>query len=115
MRRARLIIMTDLLLRFFFGGIIISAFAILSDIFRPKSFAGLFGAAPSVALATLLLTITHSGRLYAATEGRSMIAGAIGTPSSLLIRYTPPALIVTLFLHPLWLGISFGLWAVFLR
>ena len=66
--------MTDLLLRFLFGGIIISGFAALGDIFRPKSFAGLFGAAPSIALATLGLTIAHSGRLYAAIEARSMIS-----------------------------------------
>ena len=33
---------------------------------RPKSFAGLFGAAPSIALATLGLTISQHGRQYAA-------------------------------------------------
>ena len=41
------------------------------------AFAGLFGAAPSVALATLGLTIVTDGKFYAAAEGRSMIAGAI--------------------------------------
>ena len=39
-----------------------SLFAILGDPLKPKSFAGLFGAAPSVALATLGLTIvTNAG------------------------------------------------------
>ena len=69
--------MTDLLLRFLIGGTVVSLFAVLGNIFRPRSFAGLFGAAPSIALATLGLTIHHDGKLYAATEARSMIAGAI--------------------------------------
>jgi hypothetical protein len=113
--------MTDLLLRFLFGGIIISVFAALGDIFRPKSFAGLFGAAPSIALATLGLTIAHSGSLYAAIEARSMVLGAIAffiyasAASFLLMRYKPPALAVTFALLPLWLGTSFGLWAIFLK
>jgi len=38
--------------RFLAGGIAVSAFAALGDTLRPKSFAGLFGAAPSIALAT---------------------------------------------------------------
>ena len=37
------------------GGIVVSVFAMLGDMLRPKSFAGLFGAAPSVALATLCI------------------------------------------------------------
>jgi Protein of unknown function (DUF3147) len=113
--------MTDLLLRFFIGGAVVSLFAILGDILRPKSFAGLFGAAPSIALATLGLTIHHNGKLYAATEARSMIAGAIAmaayaaTVSWILFRYKPPALAVTLAVLPLWFGVSFGLWHLCLR
>lgn len=38
--------MTDLIIRFLIGGMVVSSFALLSEIFRPKSFAGLFGAAP---------------------------------------------------------------------
>jgi hypothetical protein len=63
--------------RFLVGGIFVSAFAILSDILTPKSFAGLFGAAPSVALATLLLTLSNQGAGYAAIEARWMIGGAL--------------------------------------
>ena len=48
-------------LRFLAGGIAVSAFAALGDALRPKSFAGLFGAAPSIALATLLITLSHKG------------------------------------------------------
>jgi len=113
--------MTDLVLRFLIGGTVVSLFAILGDIFRPKSFAGLFGAAPSIALATLGLTIHHNGKLYAAIEARSMIAGAIAmsayvaTVSWVLFRFKPPALAVTLALLPVWFGVSFGIWHLCLR
>jgi hypothetical protein len=112
---------TDLILRFLIGGAMVSLFALLGDIFRPKSFAGLFGAAPSVALATLSLTIAKHGRLYAATEARSMTAGAIAfflyasAVSWLLIRYKPSALLATIGLIPLWFIASFSLWTLFLR
>ncbi len=56
----------------------VTAFALLADALRPKSFAGLFGAAPSAALATLSLTVQKECKLYASLEARSMILGAIG-------------------------------------
>src|ERR1700689_500567 len=68
-------------LRFLAGGIAVSAFAMLGDILRPKSFAALFGAAPSIALATLLITLSHKGAPFAAVEGRSMIVGAFALAS----------------------------------
>jgi hypothetical protein len=45
--------MVQILIRFLVGGAVLSVFAAIGDVLRPKSFAGLFGAAPSVALATL--------------------------------------------------------------
>ena len=67
----------QLFLRFVAGGALVSLFAVLGDVLKPKGFAGLFAAAPSVALATLSLTILTDGKSYAATEARSMIAGAL--------------------------------------
>jgi len=69
--------MTEALIRFVAGGTIVSLFALLGDILRPKGFAGLFAAAPSVALATLSLTAATRGASYAAVEARSMMAGAV--------------------------------------
>lgn len=66
-----------LLLRFVIGGLFVSALAMFAGALKPKSFAGLFGAAPSVALASLILTIRDHGTNYAATESRSMIAAAL--------------------------------------
>jgi hypothetical protein len=36
--------MEQYLIRFFAGGLMVSAFAAVGDVVRPKSFAGLFGA-----------------------------------------------------------------------
>jgi hypothetical protein len=35
--------MTEYVIRFLVGGAVVSAFAMLGDLLRPKSFAGLFG------------------------------------------------------------------------
>ncbi|MDH6259590.1 hypothetical protein M2427_003522 [Bradyrhizobium sp. BR13661] len=67
----------DHALRFVIGGIVVSLFAILGDVLRPKSFAGLFGAAPSVALGTLGLAYARHGGSYVSIEGRSMILGSL--------------------------------------
>ncbi len=113
--------MKELIFRFLAGGVLVSAFAFLGDIFRPKSFAGLFGAAPSIALATLALTILTDGKEYAAVEARSMVGGAIAfliyasVTSRLLMRYKPRALTATVALMPVWLGAAFALWFVCLR
>lgn len=53
--------MSDLVVRFLIGGAVVSVFSVLSDLFKPKTFAGLFGAAPSVALASLGLNVLHEG------------------------------------------------------
>jgi hypothetical protein len=99
----------------------VSVFALIGDLLRPKSFAGLFGAAPSIALASLALTIATEGKDYAALEARSMIAGAIAfflyasIVSKVMMRYKPPALAATLALMPVWLGAAYGLWFVWVR
>lgn len=66
-----------LILRFLVGGTIVSLSAVLGDLLRPKGFAGLFSAAPSVALGTLTLTVSSNGSRCAAIEARSMIAGEV--------------------------------------
>jgi hypothetical protein len=69
--------MSQVIIRFLAGGAIVSLFALLGDLLHPKGFAGLFAAAPSVALATLTLTVAAEGLGYAAVEARSMIAGEL--------------------------------------
>jgi hypothetical protein len=105
----------DILIRFLIGGLVVSAFAAIGDMFKPKSFAGLFGAAPSVALATLALTIASQGKLHAAAEAHSMIAGALAfclyalCVSYVLMRFDKSALLVTIALIPVWFAAAFAL------
>jgi hypothetical protein len=101
-------------LRFLAGGIAVSAFAALGDTLRPKSFAGLFGAAPSIAVATLLITLSQKGALFAATEGRSMILGAFAlaaysaTVCVLLKKLLLPSWTATLAALGVWFVIALG-------
>jgi uncharacterized membrane protein YjjP (DUF1212 family) len=62
----------DLLIRFFTGGIVVSLFALIGGVLRPKSFAGLFAAATSVALATITLTVMRKRPANAAIEELSI-------------------------------------------
>jgi hypothetical protein len=111
--------MGTVLIRFLVGGVVVSLFAALGDALRPKSFAGLFGAAPSIALATLGLTIRQNGKAYAALECRSMMLGALGffayalSVGWVLRRYRSSALVASLALLPIWFVVSLGLWLVF--
>jgi Protein of unknown function (DUF3147) len=111
----------DLIVRFLIGGIAVSAFASLGDVLKPKSFAGLFAAAPSIALATLGLTIGADGKIYAATEARSMIAGALVfflyayLCYYLMLRRKLKGLTVTLSALGLWLVCSLSVWFLVLR
>jgi hypothetical protein len=58
--------LSEAFVRFLIGGLFVSAFASIGGLFKPTSFGGLFGAAPSVALATLALTISKDGKAYVA-------------------------------------------------
>lgn len=110
--------MSDAIVRFFIGGLVVSAFSLISDLFKPKTFAGLFGAAPSIALATLGLTVLKQGQQYAATEAHSMILGAIAllvyatTLTYLILRFRFSALPVALAGLLLWMAVASGLWYV---
>jgi len=111
--------MTEYVIRFLVGGVIVSAFAMLGDLLRPKSFAGLFGAAPSVALATLGVAVVVHGADYAAVQSRSMISGAVAlslysaTVCQLLMRLQMRALPASLLAISVWLAAALGLQAVF--
>ena len=67
----------EYLFRFLAGGIVVSAFAVLGDVLRPKSFAGLFGAAPSVALATLSLALWKEGGDYVSIDLSAQVDGEV--------------------------------------
>ena len=105
----------DYIIRFLAGGAIVSVFAVLGDVLRPKSFAGLFGAAPSVALATITLAFLKEGPGFVAIESRSMIFGALALAlysiavCQLLLRVRTSALTATTTSLTVWLAVAFFL------
>lgn len=105
----------DYVIRVLAGGLVVSLFAIVGDVLRPKSFAGLFGAAPSVALATLSLAFWKQGSSYVAVEGRSMILGAVALAvysafvCQLLMRVRCSALTAASVATAAWLLVAIGL------
>ena len=111
----------ELIIRFLVGGSIVVAFAIIGDVLQPKSFAGIFGAAPSVALATLTLTYLTKGDSIAGLEGRSMVVGAIALLAYSLVtgwmllgrRMGSMAAAATAL--AVWGAVAFGIWGVALR
>jgi uncharacterized protein DUF3147 len=106
--------------RFLIGAIVVSVFAVLSDLFSPKSFAGLFAAAPSIGLATLSLAVADQGVGYASVEARSMMLGALAllvysqATAYVVMRYKWRSLPVSVVTMVLWFGVAFGLRFLFL-
>ena len=113
--------MTQLLIRFLVGGTIVSLFAVLGELLKPKSFAGLFGAAPSVALASFGLAVVTNGAAYAAQEARSMIVGAVAfffyalLSSRLMMRFYWHAVASSVGALAVWFVAAFLGWWVCLR
>jgi len=109
------------LYRFIVGGVVVSIFALLGTAVKPASFAGLFSAAPSVALATLGLTVAKEGSWFASVECKSMMAGAVAlclyslATSRMLMLGRLSALASTSLSMAVWFGSAFALWFGFLR
>lgn len=112
---------TELLLRFLIGGAVVCVFSAISAVIKPQSFAGIFGAAPSVALATLGLTFVLKPAAYVAAEGHAMLAGAVALGvyclfvAWLFLHFKHHPLLEATVPWLLWLGVAFGLWGVLLR
>jgi hypothetical protein len=99
----------------------VSLFATIGDVLKPKGFAGIFGAAPSVAFATLGLSVLTQSKALAAIESRSMIVGAIAfliyanACLFLMGKQHWKAAPATLMMLPVWGLVAFALWSWFLR
>jgi len=64
--------------KFLAGGTMVVLFALVSETFQPKRFAGLFSAAPSVLLASLIVTVVLKGTAPASASASGAVAGAVG-------------------------------------
>ncbi|MHB8412444.1 MAG: DUF3147 family protein [Candidatus Acidiferrales bacterium] len=111
----------QIVLRVLIGGSAVSVFSVLGDLFEPKSFSGLFGAAPSIALATLSLTVMADGKAYASVEARSMMVGTAAfflyasAVCWLMMRKRWPAKLAGSVSMLVWFAGAFGIWFAFLR
>ena len=100
----------ELLWRFLLGGALVSLFALIGDVVRPRRFAGIFGGAPSVALATLALTAAKPGPQTASLEARSMILSSLGF---VLYVYTAQQALATRRWSPMLVSLGgLGIWGL---
>jgi len=80
--------------------------------------AGLAGSAPSVALATISLTVLKEGRAFATVEARSMIIGALAFfayayfVSKVLIRKKISASLASAVCLAIWFCAAGALWYI---
>ncbi|MFD8027442.1 DUF3147 family protein [Streptomyces sp. NPDC059717] len=75
----------EIVLKSFIGGLFVVVFALLAETVQPKRLAGVFAAAPSVALGGLILTVVFKGNLEAARAAWGMVAGAVAFTAYCLV------------------------------
>jgi hypothetical protein len=107
-----------LALRGLAGGSLVVLFALIGEAVNPKTFSGLFSAAPSVAIASLALTVASEGTSKARQASIGMVVGAVGmVVCCVLAAVAVPRLRAfwgSLIAWGGWAVVSLGLyWAVF--
>ncbi len=108
-----------ILLKGVVGGVLVVVFALVGELVRPRSLAGVTSGAPSVAAAGLLVTLLTSGVAMAWNLSLGMIAGAVALVSWCLVGVDAVkrfgGLKGSLTATGLWFAVAFALWAVVLR
>jgi hypothetical protein len=66
-----------LALRGLAGGSLVVAFALVGEVLRPKAFSGLFSSAPSVAVASLAITVGFESVRKAGEASTGMVLGGL--------------------------------------
>jgi uncharacterized protein DUF3147 len=107
-----------LALRALAGGTLVVVFALIAEVVSPKAFAGLFSAAPSVAIASLAVTAVADGAGTARHESIGMTIGGIAmTACCVLAVVAIPrirAMWGSVVAWAAWLAVALGLyWSVF--
>lgn len=67
----------ELVVKALAAGVLVVVFAVLAETLKPKRFSGVFSAAPSVGLASLVVTAAFSGQHDVAQAAGGMIVGAV--------------------------------------
>jgi hypothetical protein len=105
----------DVVLRFVLGGTLVSVFGVIAAAFKPRSFSGLFAAAPAVAIASLAITYSTDGAATTAAAARWMLAGALAlfgysACSVALCQTRVPAWLAATTAWLVWLAVAVMLW-----
>ena len=101
------------------GGTFVAAFALVGEVLRPRGLAGIFAAVPSVALASLAVTVVATGTGSASSQLLAMIAGAAALAVYCLLTIESVkrfgALWGSVTAMVAWFAVAVGLWVVVLR
>jgi hypothetical protein len=108
-----------LVMRGLAGGTLVVVLALIGEVVRPKAFAGLFSAAPSVALASLAVTLVFEDVARARQDSIGMVVGGIGMSACCVVAAVAiprvRAAWGSLVAWVGWSAVAFGLyWAVFI-
>ena len=108
-----------LALRGLAGGTLVVTFALIGEVVTPKAFSGLFSCAPSVAIASLVITVMSQSTTKARLDSIGMVVGALGmTVCCVLAAVSIPRIHAIWGSVVAWIGwgaVALGLyWAVFI-
>ena len=96
------------------GGLAVVTFSLIGQAGHPKRFAGIFAAAPSVALASLALTVLAKGPEATVPYAQGMLIGSAGMfaycLASLLLINRLHALVGSLLAWLAWFAVAGGLY-----
>jgi Protein of unknown function (DUF3147) len=101
------------------GGLAVVAFSLIGESARPKRFAGLFAAAPSVAIASLAITVLQKGPAGTVPYAQGMLIASAGMLAyclaSLVLIERVHALVGSLLSWIAWFAVAGGLYFAFGR
>jgi hypothetical protein len=111
--------LTTLALKGVAGGVLVVVFAVIGEVIRPRSIAGIISGAPAVASAGLAVTVLTTGVMSAWDQSLAMIAGAAGLIVWCLVAVDTVkrfggwkgSLAATV----VWFAVTFSLWGLLLR
>jgi hypothetical protein len=108
-----------LLVKALVAGTLVCAFAAIGELLRPRGLAGIFAAAPSVALASLAVTVLATGTASAASQATAMVAGAAALATYCLLGIESVrrfgAMRGSIAATVAWFAVAIALWAVVLN
>jgi hypothetical protein len=100
------------------GGLLVVVFALIGEVVKPKAFSGLFSSAPSVAVASLAITVVVEDAAKARADTAGMVVGGVGMTACCVVAATVipkvQALWGSVAAWMAWAAVALGLyWAVF--